>query len=353
MNRIYRLVWNRALGALQVASEFAGSPQGGNVASAADRVPGVALRPLPRALFGLLAPIALGSMALLATTPAFAQPAGAVYTVTQSTDDGTGATVGSLSWAIQQANAAPGSTISITLASGNTIDVSGPLPIINTETTIDDAADVTINGTLLSSAPVTLTGAGTLTLAGDGTSLTGGMTLDGASAALGGAGASVDATGATGSPGTNGSSGALGGYHSIGGNGMAGANGGAGTAAVTGSGFTLTNNSGVTGGAGGAGGAGGNGGAGGGGGWYWGGNGGYGAAGGTGAAGAMGVSGTGFTLTNNGSLAGGAGGVGGAGGRGGDGGYSVKQFGGTGGSGASGGDGGAGAAGVYVCGQFA
>ncbi len=205
MNRIYRLVWNRALGALQVASEFASSPQGGNVASAADRVPGMALRPLPRALFGL---IALGSMALLASPSAFAQPA--VYTVTQSTDDGTGATAGTLSWAIQQVNAAPGSTISLTLASGNTIDVSGPLPAINTATSIDGAADVTINGALLSNAPVTMTGAGTLTLAGDGTSLTSGMTLDSASAVLGGAGASVNVTGAAGSPGTNGSSGVVG-----------------------------------------------------------------------------------------------------------------------------------------------
>ena len=74
MNRIYRLVWNRALGALQVASEFASSPQGGNVASAADRVPGIALRPLPRALLGVLAPIALGSAMMLIATPASALP---------------------------------------------------------------------------------------------------------------------------------------------------------------------------------------------------------------------------------------------------------------------------------------
>ncbi len=256
MNRIYRLVWNRTLGALQVASELARSSQGGSTAGAADRASGTALRPLPRALFSLLglAPMTMGGMALLASGTASALPLGSTYTVTQATDDGTGTTVGSLSWAIQQANADPGSIISIVLASGNTIDVSGPLPTITAATTIDDASNVTVNGVLLGSAPVTLTGAGTLSLTGNGSSLTSGMTLTATSAVLGGTGASVSTTGANGSNGAAGSAGSYGSYGGrygnggSGGSGSVGGSGNAGSTAISGTGFTLTGNGTVNGG---------------------------------------------------------------------------------------------------------
>jgi uncharacterized protein with beta-barrel porin domain len=82
--------------------------------------------------------IALVVLALWAGT------ANAQYTVTSSTDNGTGTTAGTLSYAIAQANANqasnPGSssTISINLSSGSMLTLSGALPLID--------ANVTING---------------------------------------------------------------------------------------------------------------------------------------------------------------------------------------------------------------
>jgi hypothetical protein len=72
----------------------------------------------------------------------------ATYTVTQATDNGTGQTAGTLSYAIQQANADPGSTINFNLSGGTTINLSGPLRPIDANMTIDGAgtAGLTING---------------------------------------------------------------------------------------------------------------------------------------------------------------------------------------------------------------
>ena len=62
------------------------------------------------------------------------------YTVTETTDDGTGTVAGSLSWAIEQANAttAVDDTINFNLPEGSTISIAG------TSLTISD--DLTING---------------------------------------------------------------------------------------------------------------------------------------------------------------------------------------------------------------
>ena len=110
MNRIYRLVWNRALNVMQVASEFARSPSGGAVASAEDRAPGLSVRPLAGALALLL-----GASLMVSSPAAFAMPGPGLFTVTQSTDDGSGTVEGTLSWAIVQANLIPGSTIDLAL----------------------------------------------------------------------------------------------------------------------------------------------------------------------------------------------------------------------------------------------
>jgi autotransporter-associated beta strand protein/T5SS/PEP-CTERM-associated repeat protein len=70
------------------------------------------------------------------------------YTVTQSSDDGTGATAGTLSWAIHQANADPGSTINFSLAANSTIALGAALPQITASVTIDgsDVTGLTLDG---------------------------------------------------------------------------------------------------------------------------------------------------------------------------------------------------------------
>ncbi|MFK2890374.1 hypothetical protein ISS98_04485 [Dyella flagellata] len=327
MNRIYRLVWNRAFGVMQVASEFAIAPHGGVCASADDRVPGLAVRPLARALVGMLAP-----MLLLASPAAFAAVAPQQYNVTQATDDGTGNTVGSLSWAIIQSNAAPGSIIDITLASGNSITVSGNLPAISAATTLESASNVSINAAITGTAPATLLVVGV----NNATVAVTGIDGDYGSAAL--------TSGGAGSPGH------------------------AGGVAIGGSGFVLNNQSKVSGGVGGAGGYGSRGGT-------YGtpggaffrnampGNGANGGAGGTGASGGAGVSGSALRVANTGIVVGGLGGAGGRGGAGSGGGKYVGSpfssssaavgIGGTaglGGAGANGGNGGNGGAGINTTG---
>jgi len=73
--------------------------------------------------------------------------AASTFTVTQATDDGTGGTSGSLSWAITQANGDAGSTIAFTV-SGPQISVTGDLPQVTAPTTIagPGASALTIEG---------------------------------------------------------------------------------------------------------------------------------------------------------------------------------------------------------------
>jgi fibronectin-binding autotransporter adhesin len=176
-------------------------------------------------------------------------------------------------------------------------------------------------GTLVLAGKATFGGAsavtgGELDLDGNGSVFNGGITMSsGTTLLVGGAGASVRVAGSGGSDGSK--------YL----NGGAGGNGTAGGTAISGSGFVLTNNSQIAGGAGGSGGEG----------KYHNGvsgNGGYAGAGGAG------VSGSGFTLTNTGRIAGGQGGYGGSGGAG------IANSSQVAGNGYSGGAGGAGGAGV-------
>ncbi len=128
----------------------------------------------------------------------------------------------------------------------------------------------------------------------------------------------------------------------VGSYGGTGGAGGAGGSGVSHSDFTVTNTGTITGGNGGNGGTGGIGGIGG----YGGGRGGRGGYGGTGGTGGSGVSGSGFHLTNSGNITGGNAGLGGRGGTGGPGGTGGTGFsGGTGGPGGTGGFGGFGGAG--------
>ncbi|MDJ0387708.1 autotransporter domain-containing protein [Roseomonas sp. E05] len=71
------------------------------------------------------------------------------YVVTQATDTGNTGAAGSLSWAIAQANANPGSTITFSSSLANTTVVLGaPLPVISSSVTIDGsgASGLTISG---------------------------------------------------------------------------------------------------------------------------------------------------------------------------------------------------------------
>jgi len=245
-------------------------------------------------------------------------------------------------------------------------------------------------GTLILNGASTISGAsavetGELDLDGNGSSFIGGFTLStGTTLAVGGAGVSVigmgGAHGSNGGsykygPGGNGSAGSVGGVAvngagftfnnngviaggaggagGVGGYGgflsgsQSGGAGGAGAyagAAVSGSGFSLVNTGQISGGQGGAGGYGGHGSLG----KYSSTNNPGGAAGaaGAGGGGASGIYGTGFTLTNNGSVAGGAGGVGGAGGSSGHGGDDSSGNGGDAPSATTGGNGGNGGSGI-------
>ena len=77
----------------------------------------------------------------------------ATYTVTESTDDGTGLE-GSLSWAINESNASTGvdDTILFALTSGSSVTLEGALPAITDSVTIDgdnsagSGTDITVNG---------------------------------------------------------------------------------------------------------------------------------------------------------------------------------------------------------------
>ncbi|MBB6183258.1 autotransporter-associated beta strand repeat-containing protein [Oleiagrimonas soli] len=384
MNKVYRLVWNRALGAVQVASEWAKSPCDG-----ASSVSGVSSAGPARNRLAQACVVALALAAGMAASPLHA----ATFTVTEATDDGTGTTAGSLSWAIAQANANPGSTIQVQLSSGNTITLTGGALSVTAPVTIDDASDLILQVPLGGDGAITWAGSGTLTLAGNHTSLTGGMTVGGGSLQLGestgtatismaqaaagmygggafGAGA-AGGNGTTGVYAASGSSVGIGAGSVIGGSmggtggggitggaesipGRAGGSGGYGGAAVYGQSFMVSNIGSVTGGSGGSGGYGGSGGE---------GNQGYtdvigtdGKPGGTGGdggiagAGASAISGASFSVTNTGTITGGVGGVGGSGGIGGSGGTggngsTYEHSGGAAGNGGAGGRGGPGAVG--------
>ncbi|WP_319533614.1 autotransporter domain-containing protein [uncultured Cohaesibacter sp.] len=270
------------------------------------------------------------------------------YTVTKSSDDGTGTTGGTLSWAILQATS-DGDVIDID-ASVSTITITGTLPSASANISITTDHAVEVIGSALGGAgstSLTLNGASSAaalkatlsgTLQGDDATSDGGS----GSSALSGAGFIVN--GNSDIAGGNARDGASGSYdYYFGGIGQ---NGGAGGNGVDAYYFSLESSGHITGGTGGAGGTGGvgyfqagNGGAGGAGGagvyGYSfslittgtvtggnggdGGNGGYGSMaagrGANGGVGGAGVSGSSFSLTNSGTITGGNGGVGGIDGR--------------------------------------
>lgn len=155
MNRIYRLVWNRTLQVLQVASELTRSHAGGVVASGSSRPHG-ARRPL---FLACAAALALGSVGL--ALPAWAAN---TYVVTQNVDDGLGNVAGSLSWAIAQANTNPGSTIEIALTSDTAITETGTLLSVNASTSFVGALQVVGPG----AAPLAIFGATSVLQVGTG-----------------------------------------------------------------------------------------------------------------------------------------------------------------------------------------
>ena len=270
------------------------------------------------------------------------------YAVTESADDGTGTTGGTLSWAILQATS-NGDVIDID-ASVSSITITGSLPSASANISImtDHAVEVigsTLNGS--GSTSLTLNGVSSAvaleadlsgTIQGDNATSAGGS----GSTALSGAGFILDSSSnITGGKARDGASGSYGYYH-----GNIGQNGGAGGNGVDAHDFSLESSGHITGGTGGAGGTGGgaydiggNGGAGGAGGagvygysfslvttgTVTGGNGGDGGNGGSavlvagrganGGVGGAGVSGSSFSLTNSGTITGGNGGVRGLDGR--------------------------------------
>ncbi|SNY90425.1 outer membrane autotransporter barrel domain-containing protein [Cohaesibacter sp. ES.047] len=287
------------------------------------------------------------------------------YAVTESADDGTGNTSGTLSWAILQATS-NGDVIDID-ASVSSITITGSLPSASANISITTnhavevigsalsgsgstsltlngvssaaALEATLSGTIQGHNATSSGGSGSTALSGAGfildssSNITGGKARDGASRSYsyysgsngqnGGAGGnginaqafSLESSGyISGGNGGNGGKGASASY-----SGRAGGAGGAGGSAVSGYSFSLETSGSVTGGSGGNGG-----------------NGGYsldssGGHGGKGAVGGASVSGTSFSLVTSGSVTGGSGGNGGAGGRGGG------RNGGTGGIGGAGG----------------
>jgi len=310
MNKVYRLVRNRKQGAVQVVAETARAHHGG--ASGESQVAGASRRRVSALAQAVLLAL-LGSGGVAYATPI--NP----YTVTSSTDDGTGA-IGTLSGAIKQSNTSgSGQTITID-PSVSTISVSGPLPSIAVPVTVTASGKVAITASAAGQSLLTFTAAGNV-LNGAGLQLNGGVGTYGSAGATdpvagGGSGTAGTAGGSAVSMAasatlTNGATlnGGQGGNGGSGGNsgifpgaplgGAGGGAGGAGGAGLSGTVFTLTNTGSINGGNGGTGGNGGNGilpGA--------NGNGGNGGAGVTGS----GNNGSAFTLTNRGTITGGNGG---------------------------------------------
>ncbi|HEX7342593.1 MAG TPA: ESPR-type extended signal peptide-containing protein, partial [Rhodanobacteraceae bacterium] len=338
MNRIYRLVWNRALHCLQVASELARSEGGGNIA--AGGVPS-RCRPLALACLAALGLTAFSVAPAWAGTTTSCTINGKTYaTCTIATSGATG-TAGTAGQAGGNGGAGTAGGADGTPGTPGAVGSSG-------------GANGTA-GTHGDSGNNAVAGSGTVPTNTGG--IVGGAGGNGGAAGVGGDGGAGGAGGNGGTVGPNGDgAGGYGGAGNDGSAGGAGGNGGNGGMGVSGNDFTLTNTGGIVGGAGGdggtagAGGSGGVGGAGGSGGASAtggvggnGGPGGYGGSGGNGGNGGnggAGVAGSGFTLTNSGTIVGGNGGLssgaGGNGGAGGDGGLGGTNYNGPGNTGASG-----------------
>jgi hypothetical protein len=102
---------------------------------------------------------ALAFGGVVASSPARADN---TYIVSEATDDGTGTTVGSLSWAIDQANANPGSTILVQVESGNSITETGAVPTLTANTIVNGTLQITGAG----ATPLVTGGSSTLQVGG-------------------------------------------------------------------------------------------------------------------------------------------------------------------------------------------
>ena len=351
VNRIYRIVFNRTLGVLQVASELASSPKGGTADGA-----GVVSKPQPTSrVLAIAVSMALAAVA----SPAWSQtcvPSASVICGVAGGNGGNGTT---------SDQAGGGGTGAVTSGpyvnnggSGGTSDGAG-------------AAGQGASGTGGAGGPENLpggagTGGGLLALGNGGGGGGGGAFHrssggkydfgGGGGGGGGGVGQSISGSSFV-NPGSiiggRGGSGGNGGFSGTSGYGGGGGGGGAGVYATSGSTITSASGSTITGGVGG--------------------NGGGGYKGAAGAGGGAGVAGNGFTLGNGGTITGGNGGNGGGqlsdggiGGNGGSGGAGVigssltitnsgRIVGGNGGAGASdtvrNGSSGAGGVGVVVTGN--
>ncbi|SUB00813.1 Extracellular serine protease precursor [Pannonibacter phragmitetus] len=249
------------------------------------------------------------------------QALAATYTVTQTTDDGSGTTPGSLSWAILNAvsdgdfifispgvsritvtgGALPGLQASVTIAAEQAVEITGASLSSNT------ASSLELSGASLSQAVTTGLSGSILAAPGDpGSSTTGqdgGSGQNGATALSAQGSAVTSSAGLTGGDGGRGGQGADSSSANIS---FAGGTGGTGGTALDVSHSQITNTGTLTGGNGGLGGPGGDNTS----------NNRDGGFGGTGGTGGLGASGSHFTLTNTGTISGGGGGRSGIGGNG-------------------------------------
>ena len=242
-----------------------------------------------------------GAFVLALACLATGNAAAATFTVTSSTDDATGAVVGTLSWAITQANTGSGHTI-VVHDSVTSITVSGTLPALSQATTVVTDGSVALIGSGLSGTGSVVIASGS-TLSGEtgadyGNFANWTQPMGGASGGIVlGSGLSVSNLGTVtgGKGGDGGDNVSPSGSYSLGPHGGPGADG---STALSGTGFVLDNTGQIVGGEGGEGGHGA-------GGTTMPGSGDYGGAAGSG------VGGDGFVLYNSGSITGGLGGIGG------------------------------------------
>ncbi|RDS78904.1 hypothetical protein DWU98_20505 [Dyella monticola] len=336
MNRIYRLVFNRALGVMQVASELASAPKGGVVEGEAAARPALKSRALALAVSLVLASIAAPAMAQTCTASATVlcgtvggdggagnisgtagtAGSGAVASGAYANAGGAGGTASGAGSAGQGINGSAGGGGSV--GTGRNDGRAGGAGAGGNATTQGVGGGGGGGGGFNSYA----TGGGGGGGGGVGQSVLVGASFTNPGSVVGGHGgkggnggynskykgqnySSAYAGGgggggagiyaATESKLTNASGASItGGNGGIGGSGFRGANGGGGGAGVTGSGFYLSSAGTITGGSGGNGGS-----------WVT--DGGY---GGSGGAGGAGVSGSVLNVVNSGTITGGAGGAG-------------------------------------------
>jgi len=347
VNRIYRLVFNRALGVMQVASELASAPQGGVADGEAATKPALKSRALALAVSLVLASIAAPAMAQTCTPSAtvLCGAAGGSGSAGNSIDTGGTAGTGAVTSGAYANSGGSGGTTGAGTAgqgangsggAGGAQGYPGGAGAGGNASTFGYGGGGGGGGSLNGhysggggggggtvgrsvAASAGFANPGSVVGGAGGNGGNGGFKYSGDSSAYGGGGggggAGIFAN--AGSTLTNGA-----GYTIVGGNGgnggggFRGANGGGGGAGVTGNGFYLNTAGSITGGNGGSGG----------------GQVSDGGLGGSGGAGGAGVSGSTFTLVNSGVITGGIGGVGASdtdvGGNGGAGGAGVAMSGG-------------------------